>query len=206
MVSEKSLVKNIRTRCLGRGWLLSCFFTKWWAWQHSRPRPLHIAPPAFPRSCKDHQDIGVKDVSAPHTCGSAHSETLKRKENQCALDCLRKLFFLQNLLHGVCFYLWGGAPGIERGELEVLLLLLPLSLGVFIELILKWISQVFRYAQLVLFCTYGRVWIFLPINISHYVCASIIVSNDSAIEKSELVPLFVLWICSIFSLSSYCCN
>lgn len=131
MVSEKSLVKNIRTRCLGRGWLLSCFFTKLWAWQHSRPRPLHIAPPAFPRSCKDHQDIGVKDVSAPHTCGSAHSETLKRKEKTMCIRLPQKAFFLQNLLHGVCFYLWGGAPGIERGELEVLLLLLPLSLLVF---------------------------------------------------------------------------
>lgn len=97
VLSEQSLVKDIRTRCLEHD--CSAFVAKLRTWQYSRPHPLHIVPPVFLCFCKDHEEIGVKDVPAPHTRGSAQSETLQREEKKtynrlfsCIICCTRVSF------------------------------------------------------------------------------------------------------------------
>ena len=183
MVSEQSLVKNVRIRCLERGWPFSCFFTKLWksAWQHNRPHPLHIAPPAFPRSCKDHQDISVKGVSAPHTRGSAQSETLKREEKKPCSRLPQKAVFLQHLLHRSFFYFWGGATGIERGWLGGLLLPLPLSLFEF-SLNLHW-SGLHRFSDM--------PDLFSPIHVGEYA----IDDNNLLMHPTMYFNNCVRWFC-----------
>lgn len=79
------------------------FVAKLRTWQFPRPHPLHIVPPVFLCFCKDHEDIGVKDVPAPRTRGSAQSETLQREEKKTYKRLPQKAVFLHNLLQKTFF-------------------------------------------------------------------------------------------------------